>query len=216
MPGKASRAAKRCAASARSVPRFRRAREIEKVGGWRSVCSDDAVALGQLEQRRRAARRSRRCRGRSAGGCRGSRPARPSPRRACRGSRGRLRRATRAARTSTPIAVATALERDAGAGDERLEQHVARAGAQAVAAGGGMQPGRRSAPCPVWTRQVMPSPSVAVGVQRDDGRRRALAVLLLQRRLQFLKSFRIHAEIILRPPACPAMRVMRGPPDLST
>src|SRR5687767_1305214 len=86
-------------------------------------------------------------------------------------------------------------ERDAGARDQRLEQHVARARAQAIAAGRGMQSGRgeRLAGLNAARNAVAER---AVGLQRDDGRVRRLAVLRLQRRLQFLQLFGVHGSNI--------------------
>src|SRR6185503_7268581 len=122
--------------------------------------------------------------------------------------RGVLRDAERAAEVEVAFGMNAALlhvdanggghgaERDAGAGDERFEQHVARARAQAVAAGGGVQSGcgqrlaRLDAARDAVTKR-------AIGLQRDDRRVRHLAVLRLQRRLEFLQLFGVHAEIIL-------------------
>ena len=157
---------------------------------------DDAVALGQPEQLRRAPRRSRRCRARSAEpDRRGSRRAPPGRRRACRGSRGRPRRVTRPSRISIPSAVATA---------------PSVTPAQATSASRSMSPEQRLRPSPpvagwspasasarpVCTEHVTPSPSVPVALQRDDGRLGLLAVALLQRRLHGAQRVCVHRRTI--------------------
>ena len=74
-------------------------------------------------------------------------------------------------------------QRDSRAGHERLEEHVARAEAEPVAAGRGMQaclderPARRH-------RARDPRTECPRGAQRHEGRRRIVAVALLQRLLR--------------------------------
>ncbi len=68
-----------------------------------------------------------------------------------------------------PSAVATADERDAGAGDERLQQHVARAGLQAVAAGGRVQPGLDQGAAGLDLAGEVLLADLALGAQRDHG-----------------------------------------------
>src|SRR4030095_16830887 len=82
-------------------------------------------------------------------------------------------------------------ERDAGARDQRLEQHVARAGLQPASAGGGMQPrfDQRFSGVDAAGDAFADAPLRAQG---DQGGPRLLAVAVLDRRLERLELFRFH------------------------
>ena len=77
-------------------------------------------------------------------------------------------------------------ERDAGAGDERLEQHVARARERAGSPGGGVEPGLDERAAGVDLAGDLLLVELAVGSERDQRGRRLLAVLVLKRLLHRL------------------------------
>jgi hypothetical protein len=82
-------------------------------------------------------------------------------------------------------------ERDAGAGDECLEQHVARAGLQAAAAGGGMQPGFDERPPGIdATGDAFAHSSLRF--QRDERLGGFFSIRIFQGRLQRFQLFGIH------------------------
>ena len=83
-------------------------------------------------------------------------------------------------------------QRHAGAGDERLEQHVARAQQRAVAAGGGVQAGLGERAAGL-DRAGDALAERAARPQRDQRRVGVVAVALLQRRLQRPQRVSVHA-----------------------
>ena len=83
-------------------------------------------------------------------------------------------------------------EGDAGAGHQRLKEHVARAGQHPVPAGGGVQPGLDEGPAGLHGAADVLLPEPAVGPQGVDGRLRLGPVLILQGSLQGLEPRAIH------------------------
>ena len=65
------------------------------------------------------------------------------------------------------------LERDAGAGGQRLQQHVAGAGLEAAAAGGRVQPGLDQRPAGLDLAGEAFAGELALGAQRDHRALRA-------------------------------------------
>ena len=87
-------------------------------------------------------------------------------------------------------------ERDAGAGDERLEQHVAGAGEGAGAAGRGMQAGLDEHAAGLDLARDLLLVELPVGTERDEGRRGLFAVAILERLLHRLQLGPVHARIL--------------------
>src|SRR5262245_11943298 len=83
------------------------------------------------------------------------------------------------------------LKRDAGTGDQRLEQHVARARLQPAAAGAWMQASLDQ--CPAGVHAAGDALADApLGAQGDERRLRVGAVALLDRSLEGLQLFCVH------------------------
>ena len=158
-----------------------------------------AVALGELERASSSAPRTRRCPGRSfrriSRKPTGASFATPSVPRKSRSPSA----VSFASLKAMPRAVATALSVTPGAGDQRFEQHVARAGLQPAAAGGGMQArfDQRLAGVDAAGDALADS---ALRAQRDDCRRGILLVAFLDRRLQRLQLFGVMITERLRAP----------------
>ena len=87
-------------------------------------------------------------------------------------------------------------ERDAGAGDERLEQHVSGAGERAGAAGGGVEAGFDERAAGLDLARDLLGVELSVGAQRDEGGRGLLAIAVLERRLHRLQLGPVHAPIL--------------------
>src|ERR1700686_5063171 len=88
-------------------------------------------------------------------------------------------------------------ERDAGAGDERLQQHVPGAEQRPVAAGGGVQAGLRDG-VPGCERAGDSLPECAGSGEREQRRAGLGLVAVLQRRLQLPQLISLHARDVRR------------------
>ena len=155
----------------------------------------------------RSARRARRCRGRSASELPGSRPA-------------PLVDAQRAAEVEVALgqdraAAQTELERrrhrlqgDAGAGDQRLQQHVAGTRELPVPPEAGCRPASTSAR-PVSTLQAMAVSSSCPRRATSPPRSALAPVALLQRRLQLPQFLDVHARLLRMRERCPPWRWAR-------
>src|SRR5262252_107101 len=86
------------------------------------------------------------------------------------------------------------LEGDAGAGDQRLEQHVAGAQLEPGAAGRGMQACDRKRAPGLYFAGDMRVIERALGLQGDEGRFRLTLVALLERRLHGAQRGSIHLQ----------------------
>src|SRR5579871_731418 len=89
------------------------------------------------------------------------------------------------------------LQGDAGAGDQRFEQHVAGAQFEPAAAGGGMQPGDRERAAGLDLAGDVGIVERALGLERDDGGLRRALVALLDRRLQRAQCGGVHDFLLL-------------------
>ena len=83
-------------------------------------------------------------------------------------------------------------ERHAGAGDERLEQHVPGAGERAGAAGRGMEAGLDEHAAGLDLACDLLFVELPVGTERDEGRRWLFAVAILERLLHRLQLGPVH------------------------
>ena len=159
----------------------RRSRAWPRAAAGREGLEDHAVALGQLQQGRRAAPRRRRSRARRRGGLPRSRPVPRGRPRGCRGSRGRPRPG-RSRLDRDPERGRDRSQRHPGAGDQRLEQHVARAEQRCRRRRcRGADPPRRSPAR--YDRAGNALAEVAAGPEGYDGCLGVLLVALLQRGL---------------------------------
>ena len=84
------------------------------------------------------------------------------------------------------------LERDAGAGDQRLEQHVAGTELEPRAAGGGMQARDRERPPGLHLAGDVGIVERALGLQGDVGGLGVALVALLERRLHGAQRSGVH------------------------
>ena len=136
--------------------------------------------------------------------------------RACRGNRDRLRRVTVPPRSSTPIAVATAVKvtpAQATSASSSMSPEQAASPSPPVA---GCRPAStRARPVSTLHRSAS-SPSRALGLERHEGRSGVVAVARLERRLHRLKLVPVHRIPLCRPLFQPELVEVRFAPGSRT